>query len=89
LQSIGQQAGLETIDFSTQSQFLERLGFLDKVQILQRKAFKDLRADFELQRMLSLYLPDGLGDACKVLIQAKMPSAMLEASEPRGETGER
>lgn len=89
LQLKGQQAGLQTVAFSTQSEFLERLGFLDKIQALQRLAFIDLRADFELQRMLSLYLPDGLGTACKVLIQAKIPGSMREVSEPRGEMGER
>ncbi|WP_282198060.1 hypothetical protein [Collibacillus ludicampi] len=32
---------------------------------------RDFQADFELQRMLSLFLPQGLGDAVKVLIQYK------------------
>lgn len=72
LQRVGESAGFETIWFTNQSEFLENLGFLDKVQQLQRMAFKDLRADFEMQRMLTLYLPqNGLGDACKVLIQRK------------------
>ncbi|GAX89884.1 class I SAM-dependent methyltransferase [Effusibacillus lacus] len=71
LQREGGQVGLETVRFSTQSDFLENFGFLDKVTDLQRMAFRDLRADFELQKMLTLYLPQGLGDACKVLMQSK------------------
>lgn len=71
LQRIGEQKGLETFWFSNQTEFLERFGFLKKVEELQRMSFKDLRADFELQKMLALYLPQGLGDACKVLIQRK------------------
>lgn len=71
LQREGKKKGLRTVSFSTQSEFLEKWGFLDKVAEFQRLAFKDLRADFELQKMLTLYLPQGLGDACKVLIQEK------------------
>jgi SAM-dependent MidA family methyltransferase len=71
LERTGEQAGLTTVRFATQSEFLEKMGFLDKVTQLQRRAFQDLRADFELQKMLTLYLPQGLGDACKVLIQEK------------------
>lgn len=72
LQRTGETVGLKTVWFSNQTEFLEKFGFLDQVQQLQRQAFKDLRADFELQKMLTLYLPqNGLGDACKVLIQSK------------------
>ncbi|WP_018130726.1 class I SAM-dependent methyltransferase [Effusibacillus pohliae] len=71
LQRMGEEKGLRTIWFLTQTEFLEGLGFLAKVTELQRLAFQDLRADFELQKMLTLYLPQGLGDACKVLIQRK------------------
>lgn len=71
LQRTGEGKGLKTIRLVTQSEFLESFGFLDRVAELQRLAFKDLRYDFELQRMLTLYLPQGLGTACKVLVQAK------------------
>ncbi|MFC4766130.1 class I SAM-dependent methyltransferase [Effusibacillus consociatus] len=71
LQREGANKGVKTIRFVTQSEFLEKLGFLEKVTELQRLAFRDLRADFELQKMLTLYLPQGLGEDCKVLIQEK------------------
>lgn len=63
--------GGRTIGFTTQAFFLERLGFLKEVQRLQRLAFKDLTYDFELQTMLQLYIPTGLGQAVKALAIAK------------------
>jgi SAM-dependent MidA family methyltransferase len=76
LQRTGEAVGFTTTWFSNQSEFLEKFGFLDKVTELQRMAFKDLRADFEMQRMLTLYLPqNGLGGLCKVLVQQKAANA--------------
>lgn len=66
----GEQAGLETVGFTTQMHLLGGNGLLQKVQELQQKWF-DLNADAEMQKMLGLFLPHGLGDLFKVLIQAK------------------
>lgn len=75
LERVGETSGLATAWYSNQAEFLEKFGFLDKVMELQRMAFKDLRADFEMQRMLTLYLSqNGLGDVCKVLVQQKAPA---------------
>ncbi|BCJ86432.1 class I SAM-dependent methyltransferase [Effusibacillus dendaii] len=72
LEQVGSRLGLFTVDYMTQGEFLEKFGFLKQVEIMQRKAFLDLQADFDLQKMLTLYLPQGLGSACKVLVQAKL-----------------
>lgn len=71
LHRVGQTVGLQTAGLTSQAHFLAGLGFLDKVKELGEKALLDLNADFELQRMLTLFLPHGLGDAVKVLVQYK------------------
>lgn len=67
----GEQAGLQRVGFTTQGQFLARLGFLEKAEELGTRALGDWSADMELQKMLMLYLPHGLGEEVKVLIQCK------------------
>lgn len=66
----GLAAGLQEVGFTTQMNLLGGNGFLRKVQELRAKRL-DLMADAELHRMLSLFLPQSLGDVFKVLIQAK------------------
>jgi SAM-dependent MidA family methyltransferase len=71
LMRTGEEVGLQTAGITTQTNFLAGLGFLEKAAELGERALRDFQADFELQRMLSLFLPQGLGDAVKVLIQYK------------------
>lgn len=66
----GEQAGLATVGYTTQMHLLGGNGLLQKVQELQQRWF-DLSADAEMQKMLGLFLPHGLGDLFKVLIQGK------------------
>lgn len=66
----GEAAGLQEVGFTTQLYLLGGNGILHKIYELQKKWF-DLNADAELQKMLGLFLPKGLGDLFKVLIQVK------------------
>jgi SAM-dependent MidA family methyltransferase len=66
----GERAGLQTVGLTTQMNLLGGNGFLRKVEELRSKRF-DLVADAELFRMLNLFMPSGLGDVFKVLVQSK------------------
>jgi SAM-dependent MidA family methyltransferase len=67
----GEEAGLYTAGLTTQARFLAGLGFVEKAEELERRAFTDWEADREWQRIMALFLPHGLGEAVKVLIQYK------------------
>ncbi|MGB8954850.1 MAG: SAM-dependent methyltransferase [Tumebacillaceae bacterium] len=66
----GEQAGLDRVGFTTQMNFLGGNGILRHAEKLQQKRF-DLMADEELHKMLTLFLPQGLGELFHVLIQSK------------------
>jgi SAM-dependent MidA family methyltransferase len=76
----GEKAGLELVGFTTQLHLLGGNGILRRIEELQARWF-DAQADLELQKLLGLFLPHGLGDLFKVLIQAKG----VNADEVRGE----
>lgn len=71
LEHSGLQGGLQTVGMINQTGFLAGTGYLEELAIVQKRGWTDLEADREWQRMLTLFLPQGLGDACKVLIQSK------------------
>ncbi|KEO81656.1 class I SAM-dependent methyltransferase [Tumebacillus flagellatus] len=66
----GESVGLTEVGFTTQMNLLGGNGILQKAHELRNKRF-DLMADAEMHRMLTLFLPQSLGDVFKVLIQAK------------------
>ena len=66
----GEEAGLDKVGFTTQMNFLGGNGILRHAEKLQQKRF-DLMADEELHKMLTLFLPQGLGELFHVLIQSK------------------
>lgn len=77
----GERAGLFEVGFTDQMHFLGGNGFLHKVAELQNRSRQqfDLMADEELHKMLSLFMPQSLGEVFKVLIQAKgMEPAAIE-----------
>ncbi|HEU4963815.1 MAG TPA: SAM-dependent methyltransferase [Bacilli bacterium] len=75
----GEDVGLREVGFTTQLYLLGGNGILHRIYELQQKWF-DLDADAELQKMLGLFLPKGLGDLFKVLVQVKglEPEAVRE-----------
>jgi len=69
----GTEAGLETESFTTQMDFLIRLGVLEELQ-----ALAPARTAEAIQRIMAikkLVLPDGMGQRFKVLGQRKQPFA--------------
>jgi SAM-dependent MidA family methyltransferase len=69
----GTEAGLETESFTTQMDFLIRLGVLEELQALAPAHTAEA-----IQRIMAikkLVLPDGMGQRFKVLVQRKQPFA--------------
>lgn len=68
----GQEVGLMEVGFTNQLHLLGGNGFLNKCAELEtRIRNRDMSADFELARMVRLFLPHMLGDMFKVLVQVK------------------
>lgn len=68
----GQEVGLMEVGFTNQLHLLGGNGFLNKCAELETRVRNhDLNADFELARMVELFLPHKLGKVFKVLIQVK------------------
>ena len=66
----GEEAGLHRVGFTTQMNFLGGNGILRHVQRLKENRM-DLMADEEAHKILTLFLPQGLGELFHVLIQSK------------------
>jgi SAM-dependent MidA family methyltransferase len=69
LMDAGAAASLETVEFTTQMNFLIGLGILDELQSLA--AAPDAASIQRLQSLKKLLLPGGMGERFKVLIQSK------------------
>lgn len=74
LMKAGEEAGLETVGFTTQGRFLLGLGILDH---LPKRAVKSPRAMKRFLAIQWLFHPEGMGDTFKVLIQQKGLSSGL------------
>jgi SAM-dependent MidA family methyltransferase len=69
LMDSGARAGLETVEFTTQMQFLIGLGILEEIESLA--AASDAASIERLQAMKKLILPGAMGERFKVLLQRK------------------
>lgn len=83
----GRDAGLETTEFSTQMDFLIRLGILDELKLLT-----EANSPQAIQRVLAikkLILPGSMGERFKVLLQRKTPPAWGDRPMPIKEAAKR
>lgn len=67
----GRQAGLETVSFTSQSEFLIDLGAMEILERLNRSAVSDTASLKSYLALKDLVLPDGMGGVFKVLVQKK------------------
>ncbi len=75
LMKYGEAAALETVSFTTQSDFLIRLGALELLETLQNKSIGDAAALRDYLALKGLLMPDGMGGVFKVLVQKKKAPA--------------
>ena len=66
----GREASLETVEFSTQMDFLIRLGILDELEPLAQSGAAE--AIQRLEAIKKLILPGNMGERFKVLVQRKV-----------------
>lgn len=69
LMDAGRSAGLETLSFSTQMEFLIGLGVLEELEALTRS--RSANEILRVQAIKKLLLPGGMGERFKVLVQRK------------------
>ena len=67
---LGERHGLDTVGYTTQSRFLENLGFSSQVDALSAQGHSAARTEFNRIAMMTLVDPEEYGDL-KVLAQAK------------------
>lgn len=68
----GNGLGLDTVGLLPQGPFLVNLGIEDTARELARRAREgDLAADMELQKVYTLYAPEGIGESFWVLVQCR------------------
>ena len=70
LMQLGERHGLSTVAFSTQSHFLQNLGFSSFLDDLQSQGLSAARTEFNRRALMTLVEPEEYGDF-KVLAQAK------------------
>lgn len=72
LVTAGEQLGLSKVGLIPQGPFLLNLGIGDTAADLARRARRgDLAADQDVQKVYTLYAPEGIGESFWVLVQAK------------------
>jgi len=71
LMKYGETAGLKTVSFTTQSDFLIGLGAMEMLEELQKKSARDISALKSYLALKDLIMPDGFGGVFKVLEQKK------------------
>ena len=92
LQDEGQAAGLNTIEYATQADFLSGLGIRGMIRDLRRATMSQHERNANMMGLRELVKPDGLGDF-KVLVQEKgtgiagpeelrPPDALVERLKP-------
>jgi SAM-dependent MidA family methyltransferase len=71
LQRVGGQAGLESLYFGYQYQFLLALGFVELLIELQAQERDERKAQALRMTLKNLILPEGMGESFRVLLQGK------------------
>ncbi len=71
LMKYGDDAGLRTISFATQSDFLSGLGGQEMLAELQKRSISDVAALKDYLAVKGLLMADGMGGVFKVLVQEK------------------